>query len=260
MAVSVSASKKGLDIVDRLRRNRGWTKHSVSWCEAARIGQATLKRFWRGLPVLQENFIQICAVVGATDWESLINDSSYNNQGIDFSAYDECWVGRQSLIDSLSDQLKSGCRLLVLVGITGIGKTALAERLTFEMEEWLQDDLSRIYRENFDYQDKVVTFADVGARLLESQRESVTPEQRNDAEYMIERLVSKLKQERCLIVIDALENILSGNEDDGWGGFSDSSWKKFFKKVFLEPSLQQYSGHFLRWILKPVFHRWRLPQ
>lgn len=167
MAVSVRVSQKGLEIVDRLRRNRGWAKNSAVWCEEALTSEATLKRFWRKLPIQQENFLRICQAVGILDWKSLVDDgSSATNQGIEFFAYDDCWVGRQSLTESLSNRLRESCRLLVLVGITGIGKTALAERLVLELDDWLQEDWNRVCRENFDYQDKTVTFADVAASTL----------------------------------------------------------------------------------------------
>lgn len=48
-----------------------------------------------------------------------------NNQEI-------CWVGRETLIAELHQKLLGDCRVLSLVGITGIGKTALAGRLTLE--------------------------------------------------------------------------------------------------------------------------------
>jgi hypothetical protein len=239
MAVTVRASHKGLDTVDHLRRNRGWAKNSTAWCEEALTSVATLKRFWRRLPIQQESFLRICQAVGVLDWQALVdNGSSANDQVIDFFAYDGCWVGRQELVKAFSQGLKGSCRLLILVGITGIGKTALAERLIFELDDWLQTDWNRVCRENFDYQDKAITFADVAVRWLESWKEVITPEQRSAPEYLLERLINKFKQERYLIVIDALEKILSGNEDIGWGAFNDMWWERFFKEVLSATSFQ----------------------
>ena len=56
----------------------------------------------------------------------------------DFFAYDEAWVGRDELIESLSDRIRGNCRLLMLVGMTGIGKTALGERLAVEVTDWFE--------------------------------------------------------------------------------------------------------------------------
>lgn len=50
MADSVRASKQGLEIVNRARRKKGWTKTvTPEWWQKANTTQATLKRFWRRL-------------------------------------------------------------------------------------------------------------------------------------------------------------------------------------------------------------------
>lgn len=46
-----------------------------------------------------------------------------------FFAYDDAWVGQDNLVRDLSYRIGGNCRLLILVGIAGIGKTALGERL-----------------------------------------------------------------------------------------------------------------------------------
>lgn len=74
MAVSVNASKKGLEIVDRARRERGWKKASNQWCEAANASSATLKRFWLGHRIKRESFIGICQAVGV-DWRQVAEQS-----------------------------------------------------------------------------------------------------------------------------------------------------------------------------------------
>ncbi|ETR69978.1 MAG: hypothetical protein OMM_03574 [Candidatus Magnetoglobus multicellularis str. Araruama] len=57
-----------------------------------------------------------------------------------FFAYDDAWVGRELLVEQLLQQFQNGCRLLLILGITGIGKTALAERLSFMLFEWFDRD------------------------------------------------------------------------------------------------------------------------
>jgi hypothetical protein len=43
-------------------------------------------------------------------------------------------------------------------GITGIGKTALAERLAVELQDWFSGDWkNKFKRANFDYEDKAMT-------------------------------------------------------------------------------------------------------
>jgi hypothetical protein len=44
------------------------------------------------------------------------------------------WVGRESLVDRLSKKMQANCRVLMLAGLTGIGKSSLAVRLSLEAQ------------------------------------------------------------------------------------------------------------------------------
>ncbi len=145
-----------------------------------------------------------------------------------FFAYNEAWVGRESLINELTKKLKGSCRLLILVGITGIGKTALGERLAVELEDWFEDWNSYL-QENFDNEEQTADFGSVAARLLEKCGEVVTPDDRKDTQRLMYRLVRHLQENRYLIQIDSLERILQGNEEEGWSDFIDEFWVKFFQ-------------------------------
>jgi len=74
----------------------------------------------------------------------------------------------------LSDRIQASCRLLILVGIAGIGKTALAERLAVELQDWFDGDWSRFHQENFDNEEQSIDFASVAARWLERWGEVIT--------------------------------------------------------------------------------------
>jgi Cdc6-like AAA superfamily ATPase len=54
-------------------------------------------------------------------------------------AYDDAWVGREQLVAELSQKLRGQCRLLLILGLTGIGKTALAEKLVVQLQDWLME-------------------------------------------------------------------------------------------------------------------------
>jgi nucleoside phosphorylase len=145
-----------------------------------------------------------------------------------FFAYDDAsWVGRDSLIKELSDRLRGNCRLLMLVGMTGIGKTSLGERIAVEIAPWFENDWSHYHQEDLDQQ--ASDFASVAARWLEKWGELVTPEDRKDPQRLLNRLIEHLRKNRYLIQMDSLEYILQGNEEDGWSGFKDEWWLEFFK-------------------------------
>ena len=155
-----------------------------------------------------------------------------NNQPTspNFFAYDQAWVGRESLINNLISRIRGSCRLLVLVGITGIGKTALGERLAVELEDWFED-WNYYLQENFDNQEQTSDFGSVAARLLEKAGEVVTPDDRKDTQRLLHRLVKHLQDNRYLIQIDSLEMILEGNEEEGWSNFKDEWWVKFIQTL-----------------------------
>jgi DNA-binding Xre family transcriptional regulator len=242
MANSLPASKSGLEIVDQARKRKGWNKDSPIWIDTANellqatvngsVSRSTLQRFWRKQAIRQENFEAICKAVGVENWEAIVDNSPPLAPYMEFVAYDDAWVGRETLIQQLSDRVRSSCRVLLLVGITGIGKTALAERIVEELRgDW------REHRDNFEDENKVSDFASVALQWLEKWGESIPNEERKP-EQLLRRLVKRLRENRYLILMDSLEYLLTGNEDDGWGDFADEWWSKFFVSFLAEPSCQ----------------------
>ncbi len=230
MAASIRASKQGLEIVDRERKKKGWTAIAAAWCYAAQTTPATLKRFRRGMPIQQDVFILICQAVGIENWKEIVDESPLPQTDCkpEFSQYDDAWVGREQLVAELSEKLRGTYRLLILVGITGIGKTALAERLAVELQDWFSGDWKNKFRRaNFDYEDKATDFASVATRWLEEWGERLSLEEKKP-ERLLNRLVKHLRENQVLVLIDSLERLLTGNEEDGWGDFADEWWKKFF--------------------------------
>jgi nucleoside phosphorylase len=155
-----------------------------------------------------------------------------------FFAYDDVWVGRDNLINDLSSRVRGSCRLLILVGITGIGKTALGERLAVKVADWFENDWSHYHQENFDDEQQTSDFASVAARWLEKWGELITPDDRKDTQRLLNRLIKHLRDHRYLVQMDSLENILQGNEDEGWNDFKDIWWMKFFDSYLKVESCQ----------------------
>jgi nucleoside phosphorylase len=145
-----------------------------------------------------------------------------------FFAYDDAWVGRDTLIRELSDRIRGNCRLLILLGITGIGKTALGERLVVECADWFNNDWSHYHQENFDDEQQSCDFASVSARWLEKWGELITPDERKDPQRLLNRLIKHLCENRYLIQMDSLENILQSSDKEDWSDFKDEWWLKFF--------------------------------
>ena len=236
MASTLRASKVGLEKVDHARKKKGWNKQASTW------GQThNLKRFWSRIPIDRDVFVDICQTVGIDNWEEIVDDtpSEHSEFKPEWFAYNEGWVGREKLVAELTEKVRGSCRLLILVGISGIGKTALAERLAVELESsWLKGNWSKFHQENFENEQQANDFASVATRWLTKWGESITPEDRKNVEQLLYRLVNKLRENRYLILIDSVENIMEGNQDEGWNEFKDKWWMKFFETLLAVESCQ----------------------
>jgi hypothetical protein len=95
----------------------------------------------------------------------------------------------------------------------------------------------REHRDNFEDENKASDFASVALQWLEKWRENVPKDERKP-EQLLRRLVKRLRENRYLILMDSLEYLLTGNEEDGWGDFADEWWGKFFVSFLADSSCQ----------------------
>jgi hypothetical protein len=119
---------------------------------------------------------------------------------------------------------------LILLGITGIGKTALAERLVEELENWFEGDWSHVLRNNFEDKDRR-GFVNVAETWLRKCGESVTSDDRRYPQRLLDRLIGLLLENRYLVLMDSLELILEGSEEQDWSDFAEEWWVKFFRRI-----------------------------
>jgi hypothetical protein len=158
------------------------------------------------------------------------NDPQANNDNrACFFAYDSDWVGRRELVATLSTKLRESHRVLLILGLTGIGKTALAEKISLELRGWLGKNWeSRFLRANLENEANTIEFATVARRWLEEMGQKVQSED-NKPENLLNILINYLRKNQLLILIDSLERILIGSEKEGWNSFVDIWWQKFFE-------------------------------
>ena len=210
------------------------------------IALSTVSRFFRRIPISISNFEQICEALALIPQDIIIsaNSTTLISQP-QFFACDSFWVGRDSLIQTLSRQINQSCRLLLLTGISGIGKTALSERLTLSLQT--DNDSERtlpkyrfetVLQENFDNKEQSADFISFATRLLESSGQIVAPEERAQPAQICRRLVTYLQSNPVLVLIDSLEEILKGNETEGWSEFKDDTFLSFFSAIFASTQFQ----------------------
>jgi tetratricopeptide (TPR) repeat protein len=147
---------------------------------------------------------------------------------LSLSAYNsQTWVGRDALITELTAKLEQKYRIIALTGITGIGKTALAERLVVEIHHHgLQ-----FHRLNFDDRGQRTDFISGALSLLPKLGETVTLEDQKDPQNALKHLLRTLRNHKFLVQIDSVEMLLQGDDEIGWNAFIDNLWVEFFQQL-----------------------------
>ncbi len=142
-----------------------------------------------------------------------------------FSTYNPAtFAGREAETAHLTTLLSSNCRILAIVGMTGIGKTALAERVVAHLMQTPEAANLPYYRFSLDDRSLTPDFASSGAALLRTLGEEPTLADQQDPVNLLAHLLNHLQSQPCRVQIDSLERLLRGNEQDGWSEFCDPLW------------------------------------
>ena len=160
------------------------------------------------------------------------------------------WVERTEMTKRLLDTLQGSCRVLALVGITGIGKTALAERLVSELTHPSDTfvvgahscaplpDIKPFRRLNLDEGGITPDLASSGAALLRRLGEEPTVEDQKDPQNLLNHVLTVLVEHPSRLQIDSMERLLRGNDEEGWSEFCDPLWLELFQRVLTDGDCQ----------------------
>lgn len=206
---SFRATKIGIDLVDERRIKQGWTRKSVNFARAAHVGVGTLARFWdRSRRLDKASIMGIFKAVGLENWEdyveSELESAQPDNQAQIRGGPRECPVfygsfyGRSKDLTLLSNWMQEGYRVLAILGIGGLGKTAFAIKL---VEALLPQFEGVVWRS----MQNAPSLPEFIAELLESLTDAPPSTSRP-----IDRLIKQLQQQRILLVFDGWEALQGG--------------------------------------------------
>ncbi|MBO0352315.1 hypothetical protein J0895_25170 [Phormidium pseudopriestleyi FRX01] len=211
MSKSVNASTEGLAIADRARKRLGWTKTSTArWWQDAHTSRATLRRFWHGDRIQRDIFIAICAAVGISDWQAIAEscEADFDPAIPEFPGIRDwqeapdldSFFGRDRELAQL-EQWISTAKIIIISGMGGMGKTALA--LAFA--DAMQLQFHGLIWRSLHHSPSLIALLD--SLLYSFDKTSVT----NIAKGTIQ-LLQYLKHHRCLLILDGLEAVLQSPE------------------------------------------------
>lgn len=237
--MGLRASEEGKNKIKQAREDKGPNYNNAQCLEAASkqiapdwsqdllakeiypsgISEGTWKRFQAGKkPINDEAFKAYCQVLGL-DWQDI---------------FDYGWVGRNDVVTKLINQLQENHRLILITGITGIGKSALAEKLALE----LQSQYPEFQKFSLENSEQEPNFSSIVIQILTTIKGINLPQETNNPESLLQWLVNYICTHKCLLIIDSLEYTLKGNEHTGWSNFKDVWWDKFFLALCTAESCQ----------------------
>lgn len=216
---SCKASTPGLTRIKQARNDKGWNVDNPKWLEEASavlgvnweavgylaegISEGTWKRFLAGKrPIKTQAFKAYCQVLGL-NWQEINDSGSVQNWGE--APESGVFYGRTTELATLEQWiLKDQCRLVTLLGMGGIGKTALAVKFAESITEEFQYIIWRSLR----YIPPIEDFLGELIQVFSNQQYNNLP---TSVTTRLAELINCLRKHRCLLVLDNFESVLWGN-------------------------------------------------
>ena len=265
--ITLKASSSGRTQIKQARLQQGWAVNDFRWIAAASkrlgtdweaagvlaagISEGTWKRFLAGkVAINAEAFKAYCDVLGL-DWQTIAEVAQAtgavetgaiapaNSTFIDWGSApdDAIFYGRQGELDTLTRWvLADRCQLITLLGMGGIGKTALSVRLARQIAATWERGSGGASGNSIPPSPhppipssphppfthilwRSLRNAPSPADLLADLIQSLSRQQERDLPTTLEgrlgRLLHYLRQGRCLVLLDNAESILQSGDRTG---------------------------------------------
>jgi NB-ARC domain len=229
MSRSLKVRQQCIEKVNQSVQRNGFVNQRAL-AEDVGMALATVGNFLRGKPVDRATFIELCEKLSldyqeiADMGQQLLADPIESDLPIAHpiglssnpghcswgeAVEIEHFQGRESELEQLQQWVvRDGCRLVALVGMGGIGKTALAIQVARLVQEEFEGVVWRSLRNAPPIEDLLV---DLLQFLLGSRSGAVS----RTVDGKISQLMEVLRSRRCLLVLDNAESILEMGERAG---------------------------------------------
>jgi WD40 repeat protein len=239
--VTLKASQQGLAKIKQARLAKGWAVDDFRWIEKASevlgvfwekegflavgISEGTWKRFLAGKsPINAAAFKAYCQVL-ELNWEEVVelkNKATIKDKFArpsDVPMQNRCdwgeapdvsiFYGRLAELNILERWIvQENCRLVTLLGMGGIGKTALSVKVAQQIQDKFDFIIWRSLRNAPPIEDILAEII----QFLSGQQETNLPKQ---LDGRILRALQYLRSSRCLLILDNIESILQSGDRTG---------------------------------------------
>ena len=221
---AIKASARGIEAVKRARINKGWAINDFRWLEEASqflgvswadkgyladgISEGTWKRFLAGKSAVNvPAFKAFCLVLGL-NWQEIVERNHDRDWGADFDV--STFIGRERELEQINRYLlEDRCRLITLLGMGGVGKSALA----IEAARMMEDRFDFIFRRNLGSVASLGELLDDLSRFLGYQAPANLEDNLSEK---LRFLIEQLRSSRCLLILDNAEYILQKSNDNSY--------------------------------------------
>ncbi len=230
MRKTLRCSKTGLQDVDRRRRKRRWKKQAAIWAETAFVSLPTLKRFWSRTPVRAESFIAIVEAVGIRNWRTVAEADRDFQQAPELGDF----FGRDEDRQQLQNLIGEGTRAIALLGMGGLGKTALALKVA---QEDVADRFDFAFWRSLREAPPLLDLLSAVIRRLDEMSGDKSEEACFHNESLaLDLLFNRyLSPARCLLVLDNAESLLQPKRLTGEFRPGYEAYTEFFERIARQP-------------------------